>query len=239
MGLIADCGYDPAYVHEGHLITVLDDGTEPGCLWSAEIAGRISGWHIGCSCGWRDHEFWDRDPDDEVGHPPDELDGDDGALLHRWRDHLDDTLPEIRVAEAAVLASGERDRLDSAVRRARSVGASWSAVASAAGMSKQAAHERWAAVVNGSALDVVDDRPMGMKKMAYLRLRDLLRHRDHLAQQRWGRALQDFQVFRGDQVDTAEYRAAELEIARAEAESQTWKAAEGLLTDFYGSDSRR
>lgn len=145
MGWTADCGYDPAYDHEGHLVTSLDDGTESEFNgWSPEISPRIGGWYIGCSCGWRDDQFWPRDPADEVGHPPDELDGDEhGALYRRWRAHLDEALPEIRVAEAAVLASDERDRLDDAVGLARTFGASWAAVAEAAGMSKQAAHERW------------------------------------------------------------------------------------------------
>lgn len=144
MGLIADCGYEPAYEHEGHLVTVLDDGTEPPYAWSPASAARIAGWYIGCSCGWRDEEFWTRDPADEIGHPPEELEGaEDDALSHTWRLHLVETIPEFRVAEAAVLASGERDRLDEAVGFARAFGASWSAVAAAAGMTKQSAWQRW------------------------------------------------------------------------------------------------
>ena len=144
MGLIADCGYEPAYEHEGHLVPVLEDGSEPPYAWSPAIAARISGWHIGCSCGWRDPEFWSRDPNDEIGHPPAELEGDEAdALSHRWRVHLVETIPEFRVAEAAVLASSERDQLDDAVSFARAFGASWSAVAAAAGMSKQSAWQRW------------------------------------------------------------------------------------------------
>lgn len=145
MSWTLDAGYDPADEHEGHLATVLDDGTEPE--WSPVLAASIGGWHIACSCGWRDSEFWPQDPADEVGHPPEELDGNEhGALYRRWRAHVDEAIPELRVAEAAVAATDERDRLDDAVGLARAVGTSWNAVAAAAGMSTQDAHERWSSL---------------------------------------------------------------------------------------------
>lgn len=148
MGITLITDYAPADDHEGYTASVLDDGTDTA-TWNHEIGTRIVGWRPACSCGWRSPDYWARaDYPDQAGMPPAELDEQQGttpgATEIQWDAHLRQALPELAVHDAAEAAATARAELDTAVAAARAVGASWTQIASAADMSRQAAHERWA-----------------------------------------------------------------------------------------------
>lgn len=120
-------------------------------------ASHISGWRAGCSCGWRG-SLWRRARRPETVRPgtgrwiySDGVDPDDAALtgLHRdWLEHAQgaDAAAAALTAIGAATAAHTRARaeLDAAVARARATGASWDTIAQAAGITRQAAHQRWA-----------------------------------------------------------------------------------------------
>ncbi|RBQ19142.1 hypothetical protein DP939_14400 [Spongiactinospora rosea] len=114
------------------------------------------GWRGLCECGWRG-PLWVRvswpeqaDPDayrvhvpdaDRYGTAPPEV---NEEIEEEWRAHAEpaDALDEVaRTAAAAAVADR---RLTRAVRTALGCGASWAEVAAAAGVTFQAAYERWA-----------------------------------------------------------------------------------------------
>lgn len=113
------------------------------------------GWVGICECGWRG-PIWERvvSPDlhdltarsvyvpdpDRHGDPPAEV---EAGIHAEWRNHLPPaTLTAIRNA-AADLATAQ-GILTAAVARARRDGRSWAEIGAAAGVTRQAAHERWA-----------------------------------------------------------------------------------------------
>lgn len=126
---------------------LLGDGSEV-----AEDA--VTGWQAACSCGWCG-PVWTRaaapDQDDRTERIVYLPDGDPGevleAALHdEWRDHVasfdaDPVVADITAAAREVEAA--RRRLDTAVAAARTAGASWEAIGTAAGITRQSAHERW------------------------------------------------------------------------------------------------
>jgi hypothetical protein len=121
------------------------------------VDGRTAiGWRGMCTCGWLG-PLWRRVPAEKAADParhlvywasPDRWD--DGApaavkdaIREEWKAHLPS--PEITgVKNAAAAARKADDALDDAVRRARQAGATWEAIGDAAGMTRQAAHGRWA-----------------------------------------------------------------------------------------------
>lgn len=124
------------------------------------------GWRGICECGWLG-PLWQRvnaseqhdpaahrihAPDVDVPLFPEGLDrlqyGDapeevEEAIYQEWRAHLEpEHLAAIRIEARAVNAA--QARLTEAVRTAREAGASWADIGSAAGITRQSAHERWA-----------------------------------------------------------------------------------------------
>jgi len=119
-------------------------------------ASLISGWRAGCACGWRG-PLWRRArrPDTVNGRGrwlhSDSADPDDAATtgIHReWLDHAQhaDAAAQALTAITAATTAHTRARaeLDTAVACARATGASWDRIAHAAGITRQAAHRRWA-----------------------------------------------------------------------------------------------
>ncbi|HEV7962948.1 MAG TPA: hypothetical protein VGP57_10475 [Actinoplanes sp.] len=111
----------------------------------------ITGWVMSCSCGWRG-EQWLRaaEPaDQDLGrrrvhseHPSPPLEVIDEPASAEYREHI----KPFRDALLAELAAGrleDENRLLAVVGRARELGAEWTDIAAAAGMTAQAAHERW------------------------------------------------------------------------------------------------
>lgn len=129
----------------------LDTDPEPGVA-----DGRTAiGWRGVCECGWRG-PLWARVTDPLEGNlaarkvfdpAPSEWADVPAALEERiyqeWRGHLPGpALADVRAA-AEDLRKAEA-RLDEAVARARADGCSWADVGTAAGITRQSAHERWA-----------------------------------------------------------------------------------------------
>ena len=119
------------------------------------INGRNAvGWLGLCSCGWRG-PLWRRVPSASAADPARRLvywaspttwakpaDSTSDAIRQEWKDHLPSpAIAGVRAAAAADRKAGAD--LDDAVARARLDGESWAAIGDAAGMTRQAAHERW------------------------------------------------------------------------------------------------
>ncbi len=142
MGFIHDTGYGPAYEHEGVAYTVLADGTLTATYPAGEQRD-YRGWRAGCSCGWVGSDY----PREQWGTgsilPPEAV---DDAASDEWDEHLYAALPELAVYELRTEESWQRTCLGAAVVRARDAGVSWARIADAAGMSRQAAHERWGGI---------------------------------------------------------------------------------------------
>ena len=119
------------------------------------VDGRTAiGWRWVCSCGqagpvwWRAPTAADHSPARHQVHapgtgatadPPDDL---EEAIRAEWLAHL--PTPAIAEVSAAAAAARKADAdLAAAVRRARDAGESWAAIGTAAGMSRQAANQRW------------------------------------------------------------------------------------------------
>lgn len=143
-------GVEGAGVSGGQGILVrLPDGREE---WRPD--DEVTGWAAGCECGWRGRP-WTRVP---VGGLVDrsarllampgkyyDLDNDDEQLvIAEWHEHVAPALAVEAIADAAAEVAAATDRLDAAVRAARTAGASWSDVGRGAGITRQSANERWA-----------------------------------------------------------------------------------------------
>lgn len=128
---------------------------------------RVGSWVARCTCGWRG-SLWERvtelheasdatrrgwRPLGEVGDEPPHV---EEALHAEWRRHLQphDAAAEVRRAAAAV--AEHQQHLETAVVAARRQGLSWEKIGAAAGVSRQAAHERWG---RRAAQDHLDNPP--------------------------------------------------------------------------------
>ncbi|MHA6806309.1 hypothetical protein [Salinifilum ghardaiensis] len=139
MGWTPVTGYAPATAHEGVAHTVLADGTLTA-TYTAPDHRAYRGWRAGCSCGWTGSDY----PREQWGEgrimPPDRV---ETAAQDEWQQHLHAAVPELAVHNLAERLADTRVELDAAVAAARAAGASWTAIGAAAGLSRQAAHERW------------------------------------------------------------------------------------------------
>lgn len=141
-------------------------GGEPA--FQTRPAGDVIGWRVVCNCHapgdaiptkrWVSQQLWARVPS-PVRHNPSSfrIYAPDDAVLdvvsghahtagHAvwWNDHIGDIDAEAAIdAALATIRSGEQ-QLDRAVLQARTRQMSWAKIGAAAGMSAQAAHERWA-----------------------------------------------------------------------------------------------
>ena len=141
---------------DGLIVQTPDEAVSAASLAGAEVVnGRIAvGWRGLCSCGWRG-PLWRRVPSASAADPARRLvywasptalakpaDSTSDAIRQEWKDHLPSpAIAGVRAAAAADRKAGAD--LDDAVARARLDGESWAAIGDAAGMSRQAAHERW------------------------------------------------------------------------------------------------
>lgn len=150
----------------GHIpVERRDDG-----FWLTYPAGAVTGWQITCTCmrsaalpfpleQWVSDQLWTRVPS-PVQHDPNSFRiyaadtdvedvgrADDVEPVARalWRrEHIDerDAVAAIRAATRAIRSA--EAQLTEAVLAARQRPLSWAKIGAAAGMSAQAAHERWA-----------------------------------------------------------------------------------------------
>jgi hypothetical protein len=126
--------------------------------WRPDAA--VVGWMGACTCGWR-AEPWARvaaqaEEDLAARRAFGDYLAEDGRVLFdvdhaaiadavhgEWKRHIE---PDVVLAEVAALAGEHAEvgrRLADAVGRARAVGASWTDIGAAAGITRQSAHERW------------------------------------------------------------------------------------------------
>lgn len=116
----------------------------------------VQGWRAACECGWRG-SMWLRVrsedladfaeyrvfvPEGEFANPPQAL---EDAIGDEWRDHCGPSKAVAAVEKAAAAYADAGKALARAVAAARALEVPWSVVGRAAGMSRQAAHERWSA----------------------------------------------------------------------------------------------
>jgi len=131
-------------------------------------AGEVIGWRVVCNCyaagdvipskRWSSQSIWTRVPS-PVRHDPsafriyaadaDVLDViasdnvDSAGHTVWWNEHISDIDAEAEISAALAAIRSAEEQLDRAVLRARSKKLSWARIGEAAGMSGQAAHERW------------------------------------------------------------------------------------------------
>jgi hypothetical protein len=87
--------------------------------------------------------------------------GDDleDAARRLWRrEHIDAIDAAAGIKAAIVAVRSAQDALDDAVRAARSRGLSWAKIGEAAGVSAQAAHERWSKVTESNTSPLASER---------------------------------------------------------------------------------
>ncbi len=103
-------------------------------------AGAI-GWRGMCACGWQGPLHRAAAAPDRRADPPEET---EEQIRADWLAHIGQArnLEQIRTEAWAVSAA--QARLTDAVRAARAAGHSWTEIGQAAGITRQAAHERWA-----------------------------------------------------------------------------------------------
>lgn len=131
----------------------LDEGTGSWwcAAWTSPMPGPTGRWRAACECGWRGDIA---DHDTIVGIDPDHDRAEDmldetveDLLLSAWEHHIGQSraLPELHAAARA--AEESQRALDAAVVAARAAGHSWARIAVEVGLTRQAAHARWAAKI--------------------------------------------------------------------------------------------
>jgi hypothetical protein len=111
----------------------------------------ITGWVMSCSCGWRGEQWYRAE---EPGHqdlrrrrvysphPSPPLEVIDQPASAEYGDHIK-PVRDALLSELAAWRFVDESRLLAVVGRARELGAEWTDIAAAAGMTRQAAYERW------------------------------------------------------------------------------------------------
>lgn len=148
--------------HEGYIESELDIEnplTPQRGRWAAhdgpDTRGHFTGRHRpACSCGWRGSIFEPDAPNRWRGRVnfhksammfPDDL---RDALMDEWSDHADNVIATKTTLAGITYWREQRDRasaqLDAAVLAARDR-YTWDEIARALGITRQAAHQRWAA----------------------------------------------------------------------------------------------
>ncbi|WP_051796944.1 hypothetical protein [Catenuloplanes japonicus] len=144
----ADGAVGSAYAEGKVLIVKIGDrDLEPDEFHVRPDTG-ITGWAYVCSCGWRGTQ-WLRvaTPAEQhlparrvwSAHPSPPMDAIDLISGHEYSDHI----TPIRDAVLASLPDLPDDRALTAVGQARELGASWSDIGTAAGLTPEEAHARW------------------------------------------------------------------------------------------------
>ncbi len=149
---------------EGIPVEVAPDGSSiPNNEQVCRAPGEVTGWRLVCDCGtgaqgWVSPNTWTRVPStalEDLDARKVHCDDDDTWIDDRpgvqrlavaeWeQDHLAPTTAVDEIRHAREESQRAAGRLDDAVQAARANGVAWSSIGSAAGMSRQSAHERWA-----------------------------------------------------------------------------------------------
>jgi hypothetical protein len=142
--LVLDDGVVYSHVQGQVRREVLQQGEE----WRPDAA--IVGYVAGCACGWRGRP-WTRVLTEDDARllynpgPQGELDGpEETVVIDEWRGHIRPYRALEEIGEAAAKVAAATRELEDAVRAARAGDATWAEIGRAAGISRQAANERWA-----------------------------------------------------------------------------------------------
>ena len=141
MSWIHDTGFGPALDHEGGVADVLEAGTDASTP-PDQLGPRVIGWRSGCQCGWQGTQFHLRSdwPGTDHALAPEEV---ERECIAEWGRHLRSAMPLLGIHDLSQeIAQAQADLID-AVRAARKAGTSWTAIAEAAGISRQCAQHRW------------------------------------------------------------------------------------------------
>jgi len=149
-----ELGREPRAEDYGVLVSRIDGRELAYDDWQYRPEAEVTGWVSVCECGWRGTP-WTRvtipaeqnltarrayTVPGDLGDSPREV---EDACHAEWKEHI---RPHLVLAEVADLAEQHTDvgrRLADAVGRARAVGATWTDIGAAAGITRQSAHERW------------------------------------------------------------------------------------------------
>ena len=147
----------------------------------------LAGWQAACACGWAGTR-WDRAetmPDRDVIGELEEAEEarlPDGRLVSEaaeaeWLEHVNPLRVLGRVSDATQALAAARRDLDLAVMEARAQEppASWAEIGRAAGMTRQAARERWGSDHDPRPTPTEFDAELGMATEERLRQRDSAR----------------------------------------------------------------
>ena len=116
--------------------------------WTNGLPSPTGRWRSACECGWKGvisdgDTIYAIDPDHDPGK--DMLDETvEDLLMAAWSSHVDPFRSLAQLRAAATSAAIALQALDDAVGTARSAGNSWALVAVEVGLTRQAAHARWA-----------------------------------------------------------------------------------------------
>jgi len=138
----ADGGVGAAYAAGKVLVVRVGERELEPDEFEARPEDEVTGWVMACSCGWRG-EQWHRADVTDVSRrrayspwPSPPMDDIEEYTSAEYQDHIAPIRAEV-LAEISVSATPEL------VGRARELGAEWPEIAAAAGLTTQAAHERW------------------------------------------------------------------------------------------------
>ncbi|MDR7275077.1 hypothetical protein [Catenuloplanes atrovinosus] len=144
----ADGGVGAGYAEGKVLIVKLGDRDLEPEEYHVRPDNEITGWAHVCSCGWRG-THWRRaaTPRDQdlparrvwSPHPSPPMDTIDLISGHEYGEHI----APVRDDVLASLPHLPADRALTAVGQARELGASWTDIATAAGLTPEDAHARW------------------------------------------------------------------------------------------------
>jgi hypothetical protein len=135
---------------EGVLVYDLRAGLEALVAWAS-----VAGWTATCECGWLGSSWNRRDLTPNIAATEWRgLDGPDVMLPNglnldeagrqEWLDHIEPLLVLSEIQAATMRMTAEGQQRDHLVAIARSLNASWASIGAAAGITRQAAQERWA-----------------------------------------------------------------------------------------------
>ncbi len=127
----------------GHVRQMFYGGEEAVIPWES---GLVTTWRVRCECGWTGSERpiqLTTEPSGNVhGHSEGRPETEE-AFHQEWIEHVAPFVALHDVGELVEQQRGIEDRIEDAVRLARSNGASWSQIGRAAGLTKQGAQQRW------------------------------------------------------------------------------------------------
>lgn len=152
--LFADGALAGSYGPAGVEVREYADGTRAQFEADVRADAEVIGWRAWCSCGWKGSTYTRVSSPEledrgrrlayEAAASPLPPQWVEDAVHDEWMAHVAPAEAVARVAAAARDVAAATERLDDAALIARRLGAPWGAIGAAAGITRQAAHLRWA-----------------------------------------------------------------------------------------------